>query len=105
MKQNERSLLKYVTRGENQKEIPPQSDDALNQTAESEISVNGKDNRDDDKLQVPQSESKDHQNSESRSTHEYDSDEEEDNSNLSSPTSDDKDQYEPSHNNIIRCDN
>ena len=44
-----------------------------------------------------------HQNSENHSTHEYDSYDEEDNSNLSSPTSDDKDQYEPSHNNTIRC--
>ena len=61
-------------------------------------------NRDDDKLHVAQSESKVHQNPESQSTHEYDSDEEEDNSNHSSPTSDDKDQYEPSHNNTIRWD-
>ena len=61
-------------------------------------------NQDDDKLQVTQSESKVHQNPEGQSTHEYDLDEEEDDSNLSSPTSDDKDQYEPSHNNTIRCD-
>ena len=71
LKQNEGSLLKYVTRGENQNEIPPRNDDALNRTAESEISVNVKDvNWDDDKLQVTQSESKVHQNPESQSTHE-----------------------------------
>ena len=82
LKQNEGSLLKYVTRGKNQNKIPPPSDDALNQTAESEISVNVKDiNRDDDMLQVAQSEIKVHQNPESQSTHEYDSDEEEDNLN------------------------
>ena len=90
MKQNEGSLLKYVTRGENQNEILPRSDNALNQTAERESSVNLKDvNRGEDKLQVAQSDV---------------SDEEEDNSNLSSPTSDNKEQYEPSHNNTIRCD-
>ena len=95
MKRNEGSLLKYVTQGGNQNEIPPRSDDALNQTTGSEISVNVKDvNRDDDKLQITQSESKVHQNPNSKSTHEYDSDVVEDNSNLSSPTSDDKDQYE-----------
>ena len=69
LKQNEGSLLKYVTQGENQNEILPRSDNALNQTAEREISVNVKDvNRGDDKLQVAQSD---------------DLDEEEDNSNLS----------------------
>ena len=70
LKQNEEFLLKYVTRGENQKKIPPRSDDALNQNAESEISMKVKDvNRDDGKLQVAQIECKVQQNPESQSTH------------------------------------
>ena len=101
LKHNEGSLLKFVTQGESQNEIPPRNDDALNQTAESEMSVNVKD---DDLLQVAQSESEVHQHPESQSTHEYVSDEEEDNSYLSSPTSNDNNQYGPAHNNPIRCD-